>query len=165
MELLSALGLDLKIFIAQLLNFVILGFILYKIGYKPILKFVQDRTAKIEQGVKAADEAKTALANAKADQAKIIAEAKAEAQVLLDKAKVQAVAQGQQLVEHSKAEAQKVVEKAKHDIRLEHDKMMADARHELAGIVLLASEKLLRSKMDTAADKTFVEKTLAELNK
>jgi F-type H+-transporting ATPase subunit b len=165
MELLSALGLDLKIFVAQLLNFVILGFILYKLGYKPILKFVKERTDKIEQGVKEADEAKTALASAKQDQAKIMAAAKVEAQALLDKAKVQAVTQGQQLIDRSKAEAQKVVEKAKHDIRLEHDKMVADAKHELAGIVLLASEKLLREKMSTATDRAFVEKTLAELNK
>lgn len=165
MELLSALGLDLKIFIAQLINFVVLGFILYKIGYQPILKFVKDRTAKIEQGVKEADEAKAALASAKEGQATILAQAKVEAQALLDKAKAQAATQGQQLIDRSKAESQKVVEKAKHDIRLEHDKMVADAKHELASIVLLASEKLLRSKMDTATDKTFVEKTLAELNK
>lgn len=165
MELLSALGIDVKILIAQVLNFVLLGFILYKIGYKPILKFVQDRTAKIEQGVQQAEQAKTALAQATAEQQRLLAEAKQAAQAVLDEAKQAALVQGQQLVERSKAEAGKVIEKAKQDIRLEHDKMLQTAKAELGAVVVLACERILREKLTAPADQALIERTLADLKR
>jgi F-type H+-transporting ATPase subunit b len=163
MELLSALGIDVKILIAQVLNFVLLGFILYKLGYKPILKFVQERTAKIEQGVQQAEEAKTALASATAEQQRLLAQAKVDAQKVLDDAKAAAVEQGNQLVERSKAEAAKVIEKAKQDIRLEHDKMLQDAKSELSQVVLLAAEKVLKEKLTAPADHALIERSLADI--
>jgi len=161
--LLSALGLDVKILIAQIVNFIILGFILYKIGYQPVLKFVKDRTTKIEEGVKQAEEVKTTLAQAKAEQNTIIAQAKVEAQAIFDTAKQQSDVQAVQIVENAKAEATKVIEKAKQDIRLEHDKMLTDAKAELASVVLLATEKLLKTKLDAPTDTALIEKTLQEI--
>ncbi|MBI4406939.1 MAG: F0F1 ATP synthase subunit B [Candidatus Kerfeldbacteria bacterium] len=163
MELLSALGIDYKILIAQVLNFVLLGFILYKIGYKPILKFVQERTATIEQGVKQASEAKAALDNAMAEQQRLIAQAKVDAQAVLDEAKTQATAQGQVLVERSKAEASKVIEKAKQDIRLEQEKMLQAAKAELGEVVIVACERILKEKMTAPADQALIERALADL--
>ncbi|MFA6475493.1 MAG: F0F1 ATP synthase subunit B [Patescibacteria group bacterium] len=163
MELFSALGIDYKILIAQVINFAVLGFILYKVGYKPILKFVQDRTATIELGVKQAEEAKLAITAATADQQNIIKQAKVAAQKLLDEAKEQSLVQGQQLVERSKVAASKVVEQAKHDIRLEHDKMMQGAKAELSELVLLATEKILKQKLTAEADKSLIEKTIHEI--
>lgn len=163
MELLSALGIDYKILIAQVLNFVLLGFILYKLGYKPILKFIQDRTTTIELGIKQAGEAKTALDSATAEQQRIIAAAKVDAQHLLDEAKTAAVTQSNQLVERSKAEAAKVIEKAKQDIRLEHDKMLQTAKAELSEVVILATERILKEKLTAPADHALVERSLAEI--
>lgn len=161
--LLSALGLDVKILIAQIVNFIVLGFILYKIGYQPILKFVKDRTTKIEEGVKQAEEVKQTLAQAKTEQASIISTAKSEAQKIFDAAKLQATEQATQIVERSKTEAGKVIDKAKQDIRLEHDKMLTDAKAELAHVVLLATEKLLKTKLDAPTDAALIEKTLQEI--
>lgn len=51
MELFNALGVDLKILFAQLVNFAILFFVLYKFAYKPLLKLIDDRKDMIEDGV------------------------------------------------------------------------------------------------------------------
>lgn len=163
MELFSALGIDYKILIAQVLNFVLLGFILYKIGYKPILKFVQERTATIELGVKQAGEAKAALDNAMAEQQRLIAQAKTDAQVVLDEAKAHAETQGQVLVERSRTEASKVIDQAKQDIRLQQEKMLQAAKAELGAVVVLACERILKEKLTAPADHALVERTLADL--
>ena len=52
MELLQKLGIDWRLLIAQLVNFSILVIILYKLLYKPVLKVLNDRKEKIEQGLK-----------------------------------------------------------------------------------------------------------------
>ena len=49
MELFNALGINLKILVAQLINFLVLFIVLYKFGYKPMLKFLDDRKDKIEE--------------------------------------------------------------------------------------------------------------------
>lgn len=163
MELFSALGIDWKILIAQVVNFVLLGFILYKIGYKPILQFVQERTAKIEHGIQQAEQAKMALDNATAEQQRLLAAAKRDGQHLLDEAKTQAMQQGQNIVERSKVEAGKVIEKAKQDIRLEHNKMLQAAKAELGEVVILACERILREKLTSKEDKALIERTLQEI--
>ncbi len=163
MELFSALGIDWKILIAQVVNFVLLGFILYKIGYQPILKFVQDRTTKIELGIKQAEQAKTALDSATAEQTRILQEAKQAAQRLLDEAKAQSLQQGQTIVERSKTEAGKVIDQAKQDIRLEHDKMLQSAKAELADVVILACERVLREKLTAQEDKALIERSLQNI--
>lgn len=163
MKLIEALGLDYRILLAQLFNFTILLAILYKLGYKPILKFVQDRTEKIEAGVKDAEAAKQAVIDGGARQKEILAEARIEAQDILAKAREQADQQGEALVLKSKQSAQHVIEKAKKDIRAEHEQMVEAAKKDVAGMVLQVTETLLREKMDITKDVAFVESTLKEL--
>lgn len=162
-DLISAFGLDYRVMIANIINFTILMLILYKIGYKPILKFVQDRTSKIESGLANAKAAAKHLEQAKAEQEAILVEARKEAQQVLANANDQAKKQADAFVEKSRNEAQAVVDKAKKDIRTEHEKMIQEAKSELSGLVLLASEKLLQEKLDEAGDKQFVEKVLADI--
>lgn len=162
-DLISAFGLDYRVMIANIINFTILMLILYKIGYKPILKFVQDRTNKIEAGLTNAKEAAKHLEEAKAEQEAMLVEARKEAQQILATANDQAKKQAEAFVEKSRNEAQAVIDKAKKDIRTEHEKMIQEAKSELSGLVILASEKLIKEKLDQAGDKQFVEKVLADI--
>lgn len=162
MELFSAFGIDIKILIAQLVNFAVLGFILYKIGYKPILKFVRERTETIEKGVKNAEAAKDALARAKSEHLRIIRDGREEAQQLLERAQQNASRQGDEIVARSQQEAGKLLVKARDDIKREHEKMLLEAKSELASVVVLATEKLLRTKVDADADRKLIEMALKE---
>lgn len=165
MELIEAFGIDYQLLIANLVTFGLLLGILYKFGYTPILKFVDERTKKIEAGIQKAEEAEQALRAAQAEQERVLTEARTEAQGILATAREQAEIQAVALVEHSKDEARKVVEKAKKDIRFEHEQMLQEAKSDIAELVILTTEKLLREKMDVTHDKAFVEKTLSEIGK
>ena len=48
-ELFSKLGIDWKLLIAQIINFLVLLFVLYKFAYRPILSMLEKRTKKIEK--------------------------------------------------------------------------------------------------------------------
>ena len=62
MELIKALGIDnYQVLIAQFLNFAVLLFILYKFAYGPMMKMLDERTAKIDKGIKDAEKAKENL--------------------------------------------------------------------------------------------------------
>jgi len=56
-ELISTFHIEWQLIIAQLVNFAIVLFVLWKFAYNPILKTLNDRTKKIEKGVKDAEDA------------------------------------------------------------------------------------------------------------
>ena len=61
MEIFEKLGIDVKLVIAQLVNFFILLYVLKRFAYKPVLKILEDRERKIEKGLKDAQSAEKRL--------------------------------------------------------------------------------------------------------
>lgn len=160
--MLGAFGVDYKLLIANFVNFGILLFVLYKIGYKPMLKFINDRTKTIEDGLKNAALAKQNIAEATQQQQAMLTTARQEAQSIVVAANDQAIKQSQLLIEKSKLEAKKVIDQAKLNIRQEHDQMMQQAKAELTDLVLLATEKVLQQKLDQSADEALLKKVVAQ---
>ena len=163
MEILQAFGLDIKLLIAQLVNFLILVFILYKLGYKPILKFVRERQDKIEKGIKHAEEAAKKLETAAKEQDKIVADAHKEAQKIITTAKDHAKQQADTIVKKTKDEAIAIVAKAKKEIALEKEQSLASVRKEAVEAVIAATEALLKKKVDEKTDKKFIEDSLKDI--
>jgi F-type H+-transporting ATPase subunit b len=77
--IIEAFHLDIKLIIAQLINFTIVLAVLYKLVYKPLLKTMNERTGKIEKGLKDAQESQAQLEKAEKTRDEKIKEAKKEA--------------------------------------------------------------------------------------
>jgi len=60
-ELLFQLGINWKLFVSQLFNFFILLIVLTVFVYKPLIKIIKERSAKIKDGLEKANEADTRL--------------------------------------------------------------------------------------------------------
>ena len=75
----ESLGINLGFFLVQVLNFLILVIVLYAWAYKPILKMLDDRKAKIAQGLEDARIAGEARANAEKEATKIVQDAQNDA--------------------------------------------------------------------------------------
>lgn len=163
MELLNALNIRPEFVLPQLINFLIIAFVLYKFGYKPILKFVQDRTEKIEQGVQNAEKAMVSLENAKEESEHLIAEAHKEAQSIITAAAEKASEQANVVAEQKKEELRQIVLKAKQHIQEEKEKILRETREQAVDLVIAATEKLMHEKMDTEKDKKLVEQALKEV--
>ena len=86
-ELFEALGVDIRILIAQLVNFAILLVALYYVAYKPIFKFLKERRDGIEKGVRDAEEAGAKLEIASRKEEEIINEAKKQALKIVEKSR------------------------------------------------------------------------------
>src|SRR3989441_10102431 len=82
----GALGFNLPALIAQLINFTLLLVILRLLLYKPLLKVLDDRKKRIEEGLEASDEAKRRLAETEQDAAKELEKARAEGQAQIAQA-------------------------------------------------------------------------------
>src|SRR5262245_13672557 len=75
---LGALGVEWNLFVAQLVNFAIVFFVMWKYVYTPLMKTLDERTARIEKGLKDAEAAAGARKDADAERDRAILAARQE---------------------------------------------------------------------------------------
>lgn len=159
---LGALGVDGKLFLAQLVNFGIVFFVMWKWVYTPLLKVMDERTKKIEQGVSDAEAAGALLRGAKEQGSQAIAEARKQAKAILDEAAAAAEAERQAMADKARLEVERIVAQGKDQLKGEQRKMVAEAKAEVASLVALAAEKVLREKIDPKKDAALIAQALKE---
>ncbi len=144
----GTLGINLKIFLAQLFNFAIVLVVLWKWAYKPIVKLLEERQAKIENSVKQAGEIEKRVVEIEKEQQATIAAAKNDAAKILDEVRTTADDRKRVLLEKAKEEVKAVVAQGKVQLQAEKDQMIRDAREEIAKIAVEAARKILNETVD-----------------
>ncbi|MFH1404875.1 MAG: F0F1 ATP synthase subunit B [Patescibacteria group bacterium] len=162
---LGTLGINLKIFIAQLVNFLIVLIVLWKWAYKPIVKMLEQRTEKIEKGMKSAELSEKKLSELEVEKDKIIAMAKSEAQKIHELARAQAEERKQDMVNKAKSEVESVIVQGKAQLKSEKDAMLKEARKDIIEIAVAAVEKILVDQVDEKKSKSFAEEVVKKMTK
>ena len=148
MQLLGALGLDLKVFLAQLINFAILYFVLAKVAIPKIMKMMKDRQDEIDAGLKNAEEAGSALEKAKAQEEMIVSQARSEAATIIKESRQKCKKTEEKIVQEAKEQAQKILKDGEKQVQTEKEKMMLEAKAELAEIVKIGLKNLTDKEVD-----------------
>jgi len=163
-ELIKAFHLDGKILIAQIINFSIVFFLFYKLAYWPLLAKMNQRTSKIEKGLKdAVQSAKLLEESDKEREARILA-AKKDAGEILEKSRILAEKNRKGLAEKAREESQMIIQEAKKQIAGEKEKVVLEIRKEIAGLIEASLLKILEEKSLRENDKASIEKSIAEIN-
>ena len=136
-------GLDWPHFIAQCISFGIVAFVLHRFAYKPVLKVLEERRQRIDEGLKNAEQIKKDLANAQSKAQEIINQAAAQATRLIEEARAAAAKVQEQETQKAIAAAQDIVEKARQATQAEHARMLADLRREVGRLVVATTGKVV----------------------
>ena len=147
------------------LIFVIVFIVLAKFGFPVITGMVERRNARIADSLEAARKAEEALEHLNREQERIVAETRAE-QALLKK---EAAADRERRIavarEQARAEAQKIIDEAKVHIEEEKEAALKDMRREVALISLTVAEQILRKEMKTdEAQRHLVDRLVDEIS-
>lgn len=159
-ELIKTFHIETNLLIAQFVNFAIVLFVLWKFAYKPILKTLNDRTKKIEKGVKDAESASKKLSEMTEKEKEILASAKKEAQEIIKKAESEAKKNAESIAVNAKEQNDKMMADAKKMIEQEKEKMIHEVKSEIAGLVVSATEKVIGEKLDEKKDKELIEEAI-----
>jgi F-type H+-transporting ATPase subunit b len=148
----------------QLFGFLGLLFILIKFAWKPMLAALDERESGIENALKSAETARNEMANLKAENEKLLAEARLERDIILKKAQEASV----RMIDEAKEDAIKagaqMIASAKAVIETEKKAALADIKTQVASLSLEIAEKLLRKNLsDDKAQKELVDGFLNEL--
>ena len=162
-ELLKTFHVDVKLMIAQLVNFVIVLAVLYKFAYGPISKALTERTEKIEKGLKDAKEANKKLEESTQKQEDIMKKARLEGQAIIDKSQNQAKKSAAEITGKAQEQADKALKDAQEKIQQEKEKATEELRKEVGQLVVTATEKVIGEKMDESKDKELVKNAIERM--
>jgi F-type H+-transporting ATPase subunit b len=148
---------------AQVINFLILLYLLNRFLFKPVLARLDERSAKIGKGLEDAEVAARDRELARAEREAAVAEARKEANEMIARANKIAEDTRNEILTTARAEAEKVSTRAREEIVAEKDKAMAEIRGQVAELALAAAGKLVRRQMDDPTQRRLVEEFLAEV--
>ncbi|BAG13951.1 F0F1 ATP synthase subunit B [Candidatus Endomicrobiellum trichonymphae] len=123
MEIIQKFGLEAKLFLFQLINFLIIVFILKKFLFAPLKKILDERKRKIEQSLQDAENAKIALENASEKKKNILAKAKSSADTLMATVKVSIKETKEKAVIEAKQRSEQIIDEAKQKAATEFESM------------------------------------------
>jgi F-type H+-transporting ATPase subunit b len=135
--------------IAQMVNFLLVTFVLYKFAIKPILANFDERQKKIADGLQYAEEMKAQLLDAEKERLEKIKEAVSEAQKILGDARDQSKAMLEQKIQEASAQAESLIRKAGEATELERQKMLAEVKAEVARLVVETTARVLDKELSS----------------
>jgi F-type H+-transporting ATPase subunit b len=138
-------------------------FLLAKFGFPIITDMVDQRSAKIQQSLKDADEIEARMAKWKVEHAQMLEQTRREQSAILKEAtetKAKIVADAKQ---QAKEEADKLLAEAKLQIAAEKESALRDVRKEIALLSVEVAQKVLRRELsDEGSQRAFLDKLVDE---
>ncbi len=130
--------------------FLILVLLLGKFAWGPILSAVRTRENNIQDALNQAKLAKKEMENLKADNERIIREAKLERDSILKEAREIKEKMVTDAKDVAKAEGEKMIAAAKQSIEAEKNAAMADIKNQIGALSVGIAESILKQKLDNS---------------
>ena len=157
-------GFQINLFwiLAQALSFLLFFAILYLVAFRRIGATLEDRRAKIEQGLKDAEQARRDRDSAEAERVATLTEARREANDILARAQKVAQESRDADIAATRAELDRMRERASAEIDAEKTRAIAELRGEVADLALAAAGRVVGETLSTDRERRLVREFLAE---
>lgn len=165
MEIINNFGIDPKLLIAQVVNFLIILFVLKRFLYKPVLDLLEQRKKIIEEGVQKTEEARLLLEKAEAKEKELLKEAVVEAKKLLEEAKNQKIELLRESEEKAKKQADLILAEAKDQIAFETKQAEKRLKIHVSEIALFFLQKSLTGLLTGKQQEEVIKNVAQKLKK
>ena len=159
-EGIAALGFSLPALVSNLINFTILLIVLRLFLYKPVLRLLDERKRRIQEGLERAEQAASSASASEHEAREAIEQAQREGRELVQQAQETAAQLRAQLEERARADADQIVTRAREEVQLERDQAIEQLRREFADLTITAAERVTRQSLDRAAHQRLIDEVL-----
>ena len=156
----AALGISLPGLITQLVNFAILLVVLRLLLWGPILKVLDERKRRIEEGLHASEAAAEAAAESQVAARAALEEARAEGRDLIARTQETAARLKSELEVQARADADRIVERARQEMEQERLQAVQALRAEFADLTVRAAERVVGQALDRNAHQRLIDEVL-----
>jgi F-type H+-transporting ATPase subunit b len=154
---------DPGLFIWTIATFLVLVLLLAKFAWRPLLTALESRQEAIKKSLDDAERAKQELTRLQTESAKIIEQARVEAESILGKTRSDAERLREELRVKAKTEADAIVRNAEQQIQLQTRQAIQQVRHEVAEISVMIASKLLERNLAKEDNDRLINETLKEI--
>jgi F-type H+-transporting ATPase subunit b len=165
MEILKNFGVDPILVGAQIINFLIIFYLLKRFLYKPVLDMLKKREDKIKEGLQQAEEARLTLEKTLDQERKIFAKAHDEAKALITDARIQAIEISKGIEENTKKQAEKILLDARAQIEQDAKRMEGELAGKISVLAKEMLEKSLKGIFGEKEQKQILEKAIKNIKK
>jgi len=155
---------DQNLLLAQTINFILLVLLLYRLLYKPVREFMDKRTAEIEGQIRSAEENQRAAEALRLELEQQAKESRQQARQIIDDATKRAEEVQARLIAEAKAEARAVLERAQREIQLEKEKAWAELKQQVGELSVLLASKVINETIDAAQHRRLIADTISQLD-
>lgn len=150
------LGLNLGFLAAQLINFLVIFFLLWRVILPRVTKMLDARSGRIAKQLEDARVAEQARANAEREATKLIDERRLEGNKLVEEARARADQQAKLVMEEAQREAAALKSKAMQEGELAKSAALGDVRADVITLAMAAAERLIGQSLDQGRSEAVV---------
>jgi F-type H+-transporting ATPase subunit b len=146
----------------QDIAFFLLLFLIARYLYRPIVRVLEARTKRIQDGLRAAEEAKRDREAAEKEYQLRMEHARREGQALLDRIAKQGEDLRKELEAKAREQAEGLITRARAEIQQEREKAVQDLRGQVADLAVLAASRIIGESLDQKKHRELIERTIEE---
>jgi F-type H+-transporting ATPase subunit b len=146
-----------------LVSFFILLFLLKKVAFPPILKGMKKREETIKQQLEEAQKTKKEAQDILEDYRRQLAEARSEAQKIINEGKSLGENMRKEIVQKAQAESNQIVKRAQEEIELQKQKAILELQEKIADLSIMAATKIINKSLNTEDNRRLVEEYVSKV--
>lgn len=164
MEVLESLGINWQMLLGQIINFLIVLFLLKKFAYQPFLNTLKKRKQRIKEGVDKAKEADKKMEKVEEERNSVLQNAHEKANEIVEQGKQRKKKVADNIEREAQEEKERILETAEREKKAMIERERKKQQKELVNMVSLVSKKVLGKKIDKDKDKELIEEALNNIS-
>jgi F-type H+-transporting ATPase subunit b len=146
-----------------LISFFILLILLKKVAFPPILKGMKKREETIKQQLEEAQKTKKEAEDLLEGYKRQLAEARSEAQKIINEGKSLGENMRKEIVQKAQAESNQIVKRAQEEIELQKQKAILELQEKIADLSIMAATKIINKSLNTEDNRRLVEEYVSKV--
>lgn len=159
----EGLGINLGYLISQIINFVLLLFILRQFLYKPIVAMLDRRSEKIRTDLQEAEESRSKAEAARQEYEQQLEQARDERRSIVAQATEQAEKMKEEILSEARVEAAEIVSKAQDEMEFERRQVLRQAQDQIVDLALTAAGRVVGESLDEKAHRRLIQEFIGEV--
>lgn len=149
----------------QVVNFLVLLYLLKRFLYAPVLRMLDERRKKIEDGLQSAKRMEETLQKSEKKQQEVLVAAREEGKKLIDDAKKAARRTEEELIQKAHQEAEAIIQKSHQEIAAERKQMQEQLQKESVDLAMQMLEKVLTQVLSEKEQQEIIEKRMKDISR
>lgn len=163
MEVLKSFGLNPLLFGAQIINFLIVFYLLKRFLYKPVLDLLKKREDTIKEGLKQAEEGRLLYEKTVEKEKEILTKARESARQTISEAKSEGLILAQKIEDDSRKQAEKIIAQAKEQIVLETKEAEKKLTARISDLSIEFLQSAIKEMFSEKEQKEVLDKAMKQL--